>query len=679
MAHPRHATAPLKEDVLLAINRVFRERLFCETDEELGDTCLRVAQELTGSKFGFIGTINSKGLFDTIAISNPGWDACNVPEGAARVSIVDMEIRGVDRATMRDGKSRIVNGEDAIRNHADHVEVPEGHPPVTAFLGVPFLEEDKVIGMIGLGNKEGGYTAADQEAIEALAVAMIEALRSRQTERALQEKSQHLGERVKELTCLYAVSGTLSHRNISENDALSRVVELLPPAWHYPEITCARIIAENREFTTANFEETPWKQAEEIVAGEKKVGVVEVFYLQEKPSLFEGPFLREERNLISAVAVNLGGFFERRQAEREVADLKKQMEFILGATRTGLDIIDGDFNLRYVDPEWQKTYGAPEGRKCYEYFADESEMCPGCGIPDALRTKQTMVTEEVLPKEDGRPIQVTTFPFQTAEGEWLVAEVNVDISERKKTEKKIIRAQKLSALGHLVGGIGHELNNMLLPIVSLTGMTIKGLPTESRDRARLEKVALAANNAGKMVQQLITYSRLNEPVRKHLRARPLMDGISALIRTSLPSTIDLRVSFDDIPDQIIADRDQIQTAVMNLADNAKDSMDGRVGAVELILEAVDLDAPQANPLYLRPGRHVHLRVRDTGCGMDPETMEKIFDPFFTTKEVGQGTGLGLSSTYGIVTQHDGAIRVDSKPGEGTVIDIFLPSASEDGT
>ncbi len=128
---------------------------------------------------------------------------------------------------------------------------------------------------------------------------------------------------------------------------------------------------------------------------------------------------------------------ERKQAETELISLKQQMEFILGATKTGVDIIDGDFNLRYVDPEWQKVYGNPEGRKCYEYFADLEEKCDGCGIPEALESKKTIVTEEVLPKEGNRPIQVTSMPFQDLNGEWLIAEVNVDITQRKQMENKL--------------------------------------------------------------------------------------------------------------------------------------------------------------------------------------------------------------------------------------------------
>ncbi|MEN8190136.1 MAG: GAF domain-containing protein [Thermodesulfobacteriota bacterium] len=168
--------------VLNAVGAVFREALSCENEREFANTFLCHAEKITGSKFGFVGKKNDKGLFDTISISSTGWNGCQMSASEARLRIKGMEIRGIDRATIRDGKSRIVNN---TIDHPDRVGLPEGHPEVSSFLGVPLKYAGKTIGMIGLGNKESGYDLIDQQAIEDLSVAFVEALMRKRAEKEL--------------------------------------------------------------------------------------------------------------------------------------------------------------------------------------------------------------------------------------------------------------------------------------------------------------------------------------------------------------------------------------------------------------------------------------------------------------------------------------------------------------
>ena len=173
--------------VLEAINEVFQETLTSKAEAEVAHTCLAVAEELTGSKFGFIGELNQEGLFDTIAISSPGWDACKMPDSEATVLTRNMEIRGIGRSVLREEKSRIVNDP---ASHPDRVGTPEGHPSITSFLGVPLKQAGRTIGMIGLANKESGYDLADQQAVEALSVAFVEALNRKRAEEGLRESEE---------------------------------------------------------------------------------------------------------------------------------------------------------------------------------------------------------------------------------------------------------------------------------------------------------------------------------------------------------------------------------------------------------------------------------------------------------------------------------------------------------
>ncbi len=172
-----------------AVNRVMRETLGTAGLDEVGAVCLSAAEEVTGSRFGFIGEINERGLFDTHHISNPGWDQCGMPDDRATLVIKDMSLDGVDRSTMREGVSRIVND---LESHPDHKEPPTGHPKVHCFLGVPLKEEGRVIGMIGLGNREGGYTEAEREDVETLADAVAQVLRRRRTEQLVARQSREM-------------------------------------------------------------------------------------------------------------------------------------------------------------------------------------------------------------------------------------------------------------------------------------------------------------------------------------------------------------------------------------------------------------------------------------------------------------------------------------------------------
>jgi signal transduction histidine kinase len=185
------------------MNRVFQEGLTCQTSEEIAETCLAVAEELTGSRFGILGELNEAGLFDALAISNPGWAACEMTQEEARKKIVNMPLRGIDRSTLKEEKSRIVNDP---ASHPDRVGAPEGHPAVTSFLGVPLKQGGKTIGMIGLGNKPWGYVPADRRAVETLSVAFVEALLRKRAEEGLRKAHEELETRVQQRTAELARS-----------------------------------------------------------------------------------------------------------------------------------------------------------------------------------------------------------------------------------------------------------------------------------------------------------------------------------------------------------------------------------------------------------------------------------------------------------------------------------------
>jgi PAS domain S-box-containing protein len=267
-----------------------------------------------------------------------------------------------------------------------------------------------------------------------------------------------------------------------------------------------------------------------------------------------------------------------------------------------------------------------------------------------------------------------TIGMWKASGETFFSGIIRDISERKETEEQLRQAQKVEAIGSLAGGIAHDLNNMLLPILTLSGMTLKNLPEDSNDRHRLEKVVQATERAKDLVARILAFSRQEEDVKQEkVDIYSVVREAMGILHSTIPSTIEINEHLDEETGTFFVDAGQIQTMLMNLASNAIDAMDGKTGRIDISLKRTEITAKRAGGVHgLKPGTWARLTVEDNGCGMDEETLERIYDPFFTTKGVGEGTGLGLSMVHGFVRHHGGAINVSSKPGEGTIFDVYLP-------
>jgi len=237
--------------------------------------------------------------------------------------------------------------------------------------------------------------------------------------------------------------------------------------------------------------------------------------------------------------------------------------------------------------------------------------------------------------------------------------------ERLELERQLQHSQRLEALGTLAGGIAHDLNNALVPVIALTKMVIDHLPEESRDRANLEIVRIAGLRAKALVQQVVAFSRNQVPAKEALRFDQIVREALAVLRASVPPTIGLQPRIEKVP-VIQGDSTQMFQILFNLVTNAVQAIGDQTGTiiVEVAGEREQTDRPAM----------VRLSVIDDGAGMDDAVRRRIFEPFFTTKPVNKGTGLGLSVVHGIVVSHQGRIEVTSRVGEGTRFDIFLPVA-----
>jgi signal transduction histidine kinase len=243
-----------------------------------------------------------------------------------------------------------------------------------------------------------------------------------------------------------------------------------------------------------------------------------------------------------------------------------------------------------------------------------------------------------------------------------------------KVNARLRHAQRLESLGTLAGGVAHEFNNALQPLLLYTELALEDLPVNSPTAEKMERVLELAHRAKGLSRQILTFGRVGDEAEfERLPIRPIVEEAITMIRALLPATVDIRVDIGPNPGAIHCDPAQIQQLVVNLCNNAFQALSSAGGHIRVSLrrETVAVDKASRHP-HLQASDYVVLEIADTGQGMDAETIERVYEPFFTTQDVGEGTGLGLSVVHGIVRRHGGEILLASEVGRGTEFRVYLP-------
>jgi PAS domain S-box-containing protein len=252
-----------------------------------------------------------------------------------------------------------------------------------------------------------------------------------------------------------------------------------------------------------------------------------------------------------------------------------------------------------------------------------------------------------------------------------------DITERKRMEEGLRQAQKMEAIGQLAGGVAHDFNNILAATILHLGLLKRNPSLDEATQRSLDELLEDSQRAANLTRQLLLFGRRSVMQAVPLSLNDLVVNLLKMLRRLLGEHIILRFDPRDGLPLVKADPGMLEQVVMNLCVNARDAIPKSGGAIMISLETLQVDESRTGKLSgVRPGQFVCLSVTDTGCGIDPATLEHIFEPFFTTKEVGKGTGLGLATVHGIAGQHGGWVEAESEPGQGTTFKVFLPASEE---
>jgi PAS domain S-box-containing protein len=253
-----------------------------------------------------------------------------------------------------------------------------------------------------------------------------------------------------------------------------------------------------------------------------------------------------------------------------------------------------------------------------------------------------------------------------------VLSIDTDITERKKMEAQFMRAQRMESIGTLAGGIAHDLNNILAPIMMSIGI-LKTLSENPQAKSILDTIDISAKRGADIVRQVLSFARGLEGERTELQPKHLLNDLENIIKDTFPKDIRLQFFIPNDTWTILGDPTQVHQILLNLCVNARDAMPNGGSLVINVQNAVLDEHYAAMNIHAKAGRFVNITVTDTGTGMPPGVVDKIFEPFFTTKEVNKGTGLGLSTVMAIVKSHEGHVSVYSEPGKGTAFNIYLPA------
>jgi len=493
----------------------------------------------------------------------------------------------------------------------------------------------------------------------------------KKVEKELQKSMNEVGERIKELNCLFEISRLVEKRRLTLNEILQGIVELIPPAWRYPEITCARIIIEGQEYSTANFEETNWVLTQNIVVHAKTAGALSVYYLEERPQSDEGPFLKEERNLLNAVAERIGRIIERNSVQTALIESEKRFRDLVEHSLTGISIIQNG-QVVYQNPQQERLLGPlPRPIK----FTDTESIHPD-DIATVDAFYQSISAEKLPigvmefrfypPGEKADRVNMKWVHCQTSrieyQGKDAILVNMMDMTKAKEMEHLLTIQDKMASLGRVAAGIAHEIRNPLSGI-NIYLNTLKKLHHQEGSEEKVEQILQHLQSASikieSVIRRVMDFSKPSEPKLALININMPIEEAINLSEVSLRKRgIKIEKKLNENLPSCHLDAQLIEQVMLNLITNAAEAMKNTAeDKIIAVTSAVEKD-------------RIQVKVSDSGPGVSLNVREMIFDPFYTTKD--GNSGIGLSLSHRIITDHGGTLTVSAGELGGAEFRIEIP-------